>query len=364
MKIGLTYDLRDEYLAMGYNDVETAEFDRGDTIDAIETTLQGLGYETDRIGHAKNLVKRLVSGDRWDMVFNIAEGLRGYGREALVPALLDAYDIPYTFSDPLVLSLTLHKGMTKRVVRDAGIPTADFAVVDEIGQAPRVAFNPPYFIKPVAEGTGKGVTPASVIRRRPDLKAACAALIAAYRQPVLVEAFLPGREFTVGLVGTGSDAVALGTIEVHLLADAEPEVYSYQNKEKCEELVKYRLVNAAEDAVVRDAEAIALDAWRILGCRDAGRIDIRCDTQGHPHFIEVNPLAGIHPEHSDLPIICNHLGMPYRQLIKKIMASAEKRMGVSQVMVADRADERPSVPSAYSIKPVGERSMEAPSSRI
>ena len=110
MRIGLTYDLREEYLALGYGEEETAEFDRQDTIDAIEQTLQNLGFETDRIGNAANLMMRLVSGDRWDMVFNIAEGLRGFGRESLVPALLEAHDIPYTFSDPMVLSLTLHKG--------------------------------------------------------------------------------------------------------------------------------------------------------------------------------------------------------------------------------------------------------------
>jgi D-alanine-D-alanine ligase len=361
MKIGLTYDLRAEYLAMGYNEEETAEFDRGDTIDAIEATLQNLGYETDRIGHAKNLTRRLVSGERWDMVFNIAEGLEGYGREALVPAILDAYDIPYTFSDPLVLSLSLHKGMTKRVIRDAGIPTADFAVVDDIRQMDQIRFDPPYFIKPVAEGTGKGVTPASIIRHRRDLIPRCAALIDTYRQPVLVEPFLSGREFTVGLIGTGSEAIALGTIEVHFLVDAEPEVYSYQNKENCEKLVKYRLVNAVKDAVVRDAEAIALDAWRVLCCRDAGRIDIRCDNEGHPQFMEVNPLAGIHPEHSDLPIICNHLGMPYLELIKKIMVSAERRMKVTQTPAATFL---PSVSTAYSLKQVSESQRAVPPSPV
>jgi D-alanine-D-alanine ligase len=351
MKIGLTYDLREEYLALGYNEEETAEFDRGDTIDAIESTLQDLGYETERIGHAKNLIRRLVSGDRWDMVYNIAEGLRGYGREALVPALLDAYEIPYTFSDPLVLSLTLHKGMTKRVIRDAGIPTADFVVVDDVQHLAQVPFTPPYFIKPVAEGTGKGITPASIIRRPQDLNSRCAALIETYQQPVLVEAFLPGREFTVGLIGTESEAFVLGTMEVHLLTDAEPEVYSYQNKENCERLVKYRLVNRVAEPVVREAERVALDAWRVLGCRDAGRIDIRCDQAGRPHFIEVNPLAGIHPEHSDLPIICNHLGMSYRELMKKIMTSAEKRIGVSPTIALGRHS---FVPAAHSQKPVSE----------
>ncbi|MDP4855946.1 MAG: D-alanine--D-alanine ligase, partial [Desulfobacterales bacterium] len=96
MKVGLTYDLRAEYLALGYDDQETAEFDRTDTIDAIEGSLQALGHATERIGNIMNLTRKLVSGNRWDMVFNIAEGLRGFGREAQVPALLEAYDIPYT----------------------------------------------------------------------------------------------------------------------------------------------------------------------------------------------------------------------------------------------------------------------------
>ncbi len=326
MKIGLTYDLREDYLALGYDEAETAEFDRRDTIEAIEQALQDLGYRTDCIGNVMHLAQRLVSGERWDMVFNIAEGLRGFGREAQVPALLEAYDIPYTFSDPLVMSLTLHKGLTKRVIRDAGVPTPDFLVVEDSRQAGPVGFDPPFFVKPVAEGTGKGVTPASIIRRPEELEPRCAELISAYRQPVLVEEFLPGREFTVGLVGTGPDSAVLGSIELHLRAAAEPLVYSYQNKENCEELVDYRLVHAAADATVREAEAIALQAWRVLGCRDAGRIDIRCDALGNPQFMEVNPLAGLHPEHSDLPIICSMIGMSYQALIEKIMASACPRI--------------------------------------
>jgi D-alanine-D-alanine ligase len=326
MKIGLTYDLRSEYLAMGYSELETAEFDRDDTIDAIEATLRDLGYETERIGHARQLARFLTEGRRWDLVFNIAEGLYGIGREAQVPALLDLFRIPYTFSDPLVMSLTLHKGMTKRVLRDAGIPTCDFLVAESVADVADVDFAPPYFVKPVAEGTGKGITPASIVPDRAALPGAINKLLGAFKQPVLVESFLPGREFTVGIVGTGSQARAIGTIEVVLLSNAESEVYSYVNKEKCEELVEYRLVLAQEDPVVREAEQIALEAWRILGCRDAGRIDLRCDAAGRPQFIEVNPLAGIHPEHSDLPIICTKKGIPYKDLIGEIVQSAAARI--------------------------------------
>jgi D-alanine-D-alanine ligase len=326
MKIGLTYDLRSDYLAAGYSEEETAEFDRDDTVVAIESALAFLGHQTDRIGHARQLIERLAAGDRWDLVFNIAEGLNGIGREAQVPAILDVYGITYTFSDPLVMALTLHKGMTKQVLRDAGIPTPDFAVVAGPQDLQRISFSPPFFIKPVAEGTGKGVTPDSIIRRREDLGAACRNLLVQFKQPVLVERFLPGREFTIGVIGTGLDAQILGTMEIHLNTKADKGVYSYTNKEFCEELVTYHLVEAASDGVVHEAEALVLKAWRILGCRDAGRADVRCDENGRPQFMEVNPLAGIHPQHSDLPIICNFLGIPYTKLIEDILASALKRI--------------------------------------
>jgi D-alanine-D-alanine ligase len=123
MRVGLTYDLRDAYLQAGYSEIETAELDRIDTIDSIEKALCNLGYVVERIGHLKQLAARLVAGDRWDLVFNICEGMHGIGREAQVPALLDAYQIPYVFSDTMVCALTLHKGMTKDVVRAAGVAT-------------------------------------------------------------------------------------------------------------------------------------------------------------------------------------------------------------------------------------------------
>ncbi len=323
MKIGITYDLREDYLIEGYSEEETAEFDRAETIEAIDQTLKELGYRTDRIGHLKSLTRRLAAGDRWDLVFNIAEGLRGFGREAQIPALLDAYDIPYTFSDPLVLALTLHKGMTKHVIRDMGIPTPDFAIIEKEDQITGICLSYPLFAKPVAEGTGKGITAASKINTEKELVDVCRMLLTVFKQPVLVESFLPGREFTVGIIGTGKDAIATDTMEVCLKAQAEPDVYSYINKENCEELVEYRLVYDEEAQQVRET---ALSAWRGLGCRDAGRMDLRSDRSGRPNFMEVNPLAGLHPQHSDLPIIFSLMGKTFHQLIDRIMHSALKRV--------------------------------------
>jgi D-alanine-D-alanine ligase len=322
-RVGLTYDLRDAYLDAGYSEIETAEFDREDTIEGIETTLLRMGYQVDRIGNVKQLAGRLVQGDTWDLVFNICEGMHGIGREAQVPALLDAYQIPYVFSDALVCAITLHKGMTKDVVRAAGVATPDYVIVSEMADVKNIKLAMPLFAKPVAEGTGKGVSAKSKINNEAELRTVCRQLLREHGQPVLVERFLPGREFTVGILGTGRKAVALTTLEIVLLDGADSEVYSYRNKENCEELVRYDLLPAGK--LRREIESLVLRAWRVLGCRDAGRIDVRVDDQGKVNFIEVNPLAGIHPEHSDLPIMASLVGMSYQTLIGKIMRSATQR---------------------------------------
>jgi D-alanine-D-alanine ligase len=321
--VGITYDLRDEYLAMGFTEEETAEFDREGTIMAIESTLAGLGYRTDRIGHIWNLVRRLDRGDRWDLVFNIAEGLYGAGREAQVPALLDAYRIPYVFSGPLVLALTLDKAMAKVIVKDSGIATPEHRVVYTPADLAHIDLPYPLFAKPLAEGTGKGIDPRSVIRNPRQLSAVCNDLLSRYRQPVLVETYLSGREFTAGIVGTGDRARCIGVIEIILKDNAEAGVYSYLNKEECEERIIYSLTDRAAMEVCAD---MALKAWKTLRCEDAGRVDIRFDAHGKAHFLEVNPLAGLHPEHSDLPILATLYGIPYPDLMKMIMDSAVSKI--------------------------------------
>ncbi len=324
MRVALAYDLRDDYRAMGYGEEEVAEFDSIETIDAIDTALCGLGFSTERIGHLGSLLPRLIEGARWDIVFNIAEGLYGTAREAQVPALLDAYRIPYTFSDASVLALSMHKALCKRVVRDLGIPTPDFATIASVHEIDSIDLPFPLFAKPLAEGTGKGVCAASVIADRGELRSVVTGLLARYRQSVLVETYLPGREFTAGILGTGADARVIGVAEIILGRDAEASVYSLANKELCEERVHYRL---ADDDEARQAAEYALAAWRGLECRDAGRIDLRSNADGVPGFMEVNPLAGLHPTHSDLPIIATLAGMSYNELIRSIMDSTLARLG-------------------------------------
>jgi D-alanine-D-alanine ligase len=181
----------------------------------------------------------------------------------------------------------------------------------------------PLFAKPNSEGTGKGINSKSIIRNEKELFGVCEYLLAAFKQPVLVEEFLPGREFTTGIVGTGEKAKVIGSMEIFLLDSAEPEVYSYANKEDWIGKINYKLVN---DPAVKKAEKFALAAWKALGCRDAGRIDIRIDRNEIPNIIELNPLAGIHPTNSDLPIICNMKKIEYKTLINWIVESASERI--------------------------------------
>ncbi len=322
MRIGVAYDLKSDYLALGYSQEDAAEFDSEITIDAICSALTKLGWEVSRIGGVRKLVEKLAAGERWDAVFNFCEGLKGVSREAQVPAILEAYDIPYVFSDPLTLAVSLDKAMAKRVVRDCGVPTADFTVIEKIEDANEIDLPFPLFLKPIAEGSGKGVDAKSRVSNLGELKSVAADLLARFKQPVLVETFLPGREFTVGITGTGEAAEVLGVSEIRQTENYVGYGYGFENKEYWEDKVDIRL---ADEISAKVAGEVALAAWRALRCRDGGRIDIRNDADGKPHFIEVNPLAGLRPDYSDLCFIANFKGISYQSLIGKIMDGFLKR---------------------------------------
>ncbi|MBN1595243.1 D-alanine--D-alanine ligase [candidate division FCPU426 bacterium] len=328
MRIGLTYDLKSVYLAAGYSEEEVAEFDSEETIQALAETLKRLGHTPVFIGNIFALAKQLCSRQTWDLVFNLTEGLFGRSREAQVPALLEAYQLPYTFSDPLTLAAALDKGICKRIVRAAGIQTPDFFLVEEAADANRLlrqaglAF--PLFTKPIAEGTGKGISARSVIKSDREFAERVHEILACFRQPVLVESYLPGREYTVGILGSGKQARVLGVLEILFGKQAEADVYSFMNKKEYISRVEYRLVTEA--TLVRAAGDLALAAYRALGCRDAGRVDLRADGEGALHFLEINPLAGLHPQHSDLPILAAHCGLAYDDLIAGILQSAAARI--------------------------------------
>lgn len=323
MRVGFVYDLRSDYLREGYSTEDVIEFDTGDTLDHIDGALTRLGYSVERVGRGQQLARQLVEGKRWDLVLSIAEGLHGRSREAQVPALLEMFGQPYLFSDPLTMALTLDKAMAKRVVYAAGIPTAPWCVVTSLDDIAKIDLPLPLFVKPLWEGTGKGCDLQSLVRNLKELPGVIAAKLERFRQPVLVETFLSGREFTVALIGNAPDIHPLGVMEIFLNDQADAEIYTMTNKELSESRVSYQL---AKDSVGDRVVQLGREAFMALGCRDVARIDFRCDALGHPCFLEANPLPGLHQTHSDLPIIAGLVGVAYDDVLGMILEAGRRRL--------------------------------------
>ncbi|HIJ85977.1 MAG TPA: D-alanine--D-alanine ligase [Magnetococcales bacterium] len=323
MRVGFVYDLRDDYLREGFSAEEVVEFDTGDTLDHIEGALGRLGCEVERVGRGQQLARRLAQGKRWDLVLSIAEGMHGRSREAQVPAVLEMFGQPYLFSDPLTMALTLDKAMAKRVIHAAGIPTARWRVVSRPEEIENIDLPLPLFVKPLWEGTGKGCDLQSLVRDKAVLPGVIVAKLERFRQPVLVETFLSGREFTVGLIGNAPDIQPLGVMEICLNDQADAEVYTMTNKELSEARVEYRLVT---DSLGERIVQLGREAFVALGCRDVARLDFRCDAAGNPHFLEANPLPGLHKTHSDLPIIAGLAGVGYDDLMGMILQAGRGRL--------------------------------------
>ncbi|MFL6194649.1 MAG: ATP-grasp domain-containing protein [Thermoanaerobaculia bacterium] len=325
LRIGLCYDLKADYLAAGFAPEDVMEFDEEETVASLAAALEANGHQAERIGRGLELAKRLAAGERWDLVFNVAEGVKGRSREAQVPAVCELFDQPYTFSDPLACAVTLDKPMAKRLVRDGGVPTPPFAIVEREEDADGLRLDPPLFVKPAAEGSSKGVTGRSRVGSREELREACGELLRTFRQPVLVESYLPGREMTVGIVGNGEEARVVGVMEV-LFNHGTDGDYTALTKADFENRVTYRLLDG--EPVAEKARERALAAFHLLSCRDVARVDFRCDPDGEPCFLEINPLPGLHPTYSDLPIMSRLAGIPYSELLGEIVDAARRRWGL------------------------------------
>jgi D-alanine-D-alanine ligase len=298
---------------------DTAEFDKQETVDALDSALRKIGFETEQVGNCFQLVEALASGKRWDLVFNIAEGLYGDGRESVVPAILDQYKIPYVFSGPVIMGVSLNKYLTRLIVSAAGVPVSPGMLISELSEIEKCNLTYPLFIKPVSEGTGKGITEKSLVNNKIELIEMAEWILTRFNQPALVEEYLPGREFTVGVIGTGEESFYIGGMEI-FCKDNLP--YSVEVKENYQEYCSYTLIN---ESLTKGCKKVALNVWKALGCVDAGRVDLKADRSGRICFIEVNPLAGLNRVHSDLPILSRMCGVEYQSLIEMIMKASLKR---------------------------------------
>jgi D-alanine-D-alanine ligase len=316
---------------------EFAEWDSPTTIAAVESALSRLGKVV-RLEANEDFPEKLRL-TRPDIVFNIAEGFHGVNREAHVPAICEFFGIPYSGSDPFTLSLCLDKARTKETLAFHGIPTPPFAVVEKLDDLKGVLkkLNLPLFVKPLHEGSSKGITDSNLCFDREHLIRQAEFLLENYKQPVLVEEYLPGNEFTCAVLGNGDEATVLPIVGMNFetLPKGALPIYSFDAKFVWDRPENPLDIFQCPARITRELQAsierVTLDAFRVLGCRDWARIDVRLDAFGNPNVLEVNPLPGILPDPADnscLPKAARAAGIGYEELIQNCLKYAAARQGV------------------------------------
>lgn len=309
-----------------------AEWDTWETINAVKDAIETY-HHVDLIEADYNAYEQLKESN-CDIVFNIAEGFNGLSREAQIPAILDMLNIPYSGSDPLTLAICLDKARTKEILSYYKIPNANFLLVNHLNQLQELNFDFPMVAKPIGEGSSKGIYSSSFVKNPKELLQETKRILNEYNQPALVEEFLPGREFTVAVLGNGVDAEVLPIVEISYsdFPDDFIPIYSYEAKwildtrEKplnvfsCPAKINFSLENIIKET--------ALNTYKVLRCRDWSRIDIRLDKNEVPNVIEVNPLPGILPNPEDnscYPKAARTVGLSYTEMINKVLYVAAKR---------------------------------------
>src|SRR5688500_3566598 len=315
-----------------------AEWDSPETIDAVESALSAYG-DVVRLEATADFPEKLRSA-RPDIVFNIAEGLNGRNRESHVPAICEFFGVPYTGSDPFTLTLCLDKARAKEALAFNQVPTPRFVVIKSAGQIrgamDRLRY--PVFVKPVHEGSSKGITEANYCRTPTDLMARASALLEEYSQPVIAEEFLPGAEFTCGVLGNGSKSKVLPLVAINFGALPENAIPIYGFEAKWiwdvpeNPLQIFECPAKIDLPLQRWIERVTLDAYHVTGCRDWARIDVRIDSAAAPKSIVLNPLPGILPnpeENSCLPKAARAAGIGYDELIQSCLLAGAERYGLA-----------------------------------
>jgi D-alanine-D-alanine ligase len=337
-----------------------AEYDRSDTIQAIRAAIESDGHNTVFLPADANLPFALRD-IRPDICFNIAEGLGGDGREAHAPATLEMLGIPYTASRVTANAISLDKTLTKHIWRDRHLPVAPFQEFASADEPLSTSLRYPLFVKPAREGTGMGISLEAVVHNRSELRQRVAWVIETYRQPALVEAFLPGREFTVGVLG-GPSAAAMSrkpylygpdsfhhfpVLEIESHNSVTPGVYGNAAKSKyfTDPGVPGFICPAhIEPALEGHLSLLARQAHQAIGALDVSRVDFRLDAEGKPCLLEINTLPGLTPGFSDLCVIAEAEGLSYNDLVLEILYLAAGRWGLLSPAV--------SLPAALKVDPL------------
>ncbi len=350
LRVALAFNLKRIKPGAGGAHDEEAEYDPPTTIEAIREAIASFGHEVVLLEADESFPRALLAA-KPDIVFNVSEGARGRSREAQIPALLELLGIPFTGSDATAMVLTLDKDVAKSVVSKAGVRTPS-GVVMVTGDEPWPAeLALPVIVKPVAEGCSKGVLPSSVAETEDAARAIARQMAARYGQGALVESFLPGREFTVGILGDDAgEPVVLPPMEIILSTGTPYPVYAFDHKLEPTDEVRYETPARVTPELERELRHVALTAFRALGCRDVARLDLRLDATGRVGFIECNPLPGLTPGWSDLCLMADAVGIPYRTIVGRILASA---IGRAQKAPASRRTATLSVHAPVAAAPAG-----------
>ncbi len=348
-RVAVTYNLKYSVKAKVSADAPSdalAEYDSVDTIEAIKGALTAAGHEVVGLEADETLLDsiRQVAPD---ICFNIAEGIKGEARESHVPALLEMLGIPYTASKVLANAVSLNKAMTKRVWRDYGLPTAAFQVFYQGNEPldPRLTF--PLFVKPISEGTGKGINRNAITHNLAELQTQVRWVIETYHQPALVEDFLPGREFTVGLIGNRYRPTArpvnplyneqgfhvLPIMEIDTTKGAVKGIFNAEAKSYLpddEQAPGYLCpANIPLDLETKLKELTVM-AFNALEALDVSRVDFRLGPDGQPYLVEINTLPGLNPKLSDICLCAKAENLPYDNLITEILNLAAERYGLKR----------------------------------
>lgn len=329
-RVGLAFNLK-KGIQSGVEDME-AEYDSIDTVMAIKNALESIGCQVELLEAAHSFLDKLREA-HVDIVFNIAEGLSGRGREAHIPAILNFLGIPFTGSDETTLCIALDKALTKRLLTSFRILTPKHQLMSHEGERIRHDLKFPLIVKPNAEGSSKGISNMAVVDDMEQLKHLLERNFQMYGQPMLIEEFIPGREFTVGVIGNGSEARVFTPMEIVYKEDQDGRnIYSFEVKKDYKRYVEYVCPPNLSPELQEKLMDIASKVYRVLQCRDFARMDFRMSNDNKFYFIEINPLPGLAPGYSDYPMIAEFCGVDYNTVIKMILNSALKRYGMAPVM--------------------------------
>ncbi len=330
-RISLVYNLK-KIAGPGEADDKYEEYDPLSTVEALAETIASFGCAVSLCEQDDDLCVRLIH-QAPQFVANIAEG-RGdaRGREAQVPCLLESMGIPFWGSDCVAMSVALDKQLTGRALSGDGIPvplSASFKNTADLRKIPSLFGESDRFVvKPRYEGSSKGIFTDSLVRSPAEMEERVARIWARYNQPAFVEEYLPGDEITVGVVGN-TPPVVVGMMRIAPVMPRDEFLYSLEEKRNYRERIRYEKDDVLPPSLRSELRRYALAAFETLELRDMARIDFRLDVDGLPRIIDVNPLPGLSPEYSDLPILYRLNGGDYRTLIRSILESSLARNGLS-----------------------------------